>query len=95
MKAKIKTNDVVYDPELCHEFCRRNRESIKKSKKVGCFHCIGIFDAKMVVNYDGDNAHCPACSYDTLIQDVDIPVNETFLVQMNSYWFCNSHVRPK
>ena len=69
----MNANAVVYDPELCHVFSRRNRESIAKSKLCGCFRCIVTFPPAEV-KYLGDTGTCPHCGADMVVADFDVPI---------------------
>lgn len=102
----MSDNHIVYDAELCHEFCRRNRESLAKSKYAGCFYCCRTFSAKLVVTFKKDNALCPHCGYDAVIPDNDVPMppppldgksqfpQPAILMSMNLQWFNRSRARP-
>lgn len=103
----ISANEVQYDPELCHVFCRGNREAVRASNKVGCFYCTRIVAAKGVTNFRGDSALCPHCGQDCLIPDSEVPLLDQgppfpggyvtcpFISRMNNYWFGgNGRRRP-
>lgn len=103
----MSENHIEYDAELCHEFCRRNKESLAKSKYAGCFYCCRTFNANEVVTFKkaGDGC-CPHCGYDTVIPDADVPMpppplngkspvsQPAILMSMNMQWFNRSRVRP-
>ncbi len=90
------SNFVQYDRELAHEFCRKNKDSIGKSRRVGCFACRLRFDASAVKHFNTrGNAKCPSCDADCIIPDADVhsvdsPEGIALLNSMNSYWFGSS-----
>jgi hypothetical protein len=67
----------------------RNKESIKKSKKCGCYYCLNIFYYKNIEHWIDNNqtALCPRCKIDSVIGDFDIDFNEKFLEESSNYWF--------
>lgn len=74
-----------------HALSRNNAKLIKKSKQVGCFYCLKIYQAKEVKNYRENankSAICIYCNIDALIPDsFGIELTEAFLKAMRNRWF--------
>jgi len=91
-------NEVQYDPELAHEFCRKNYASVKASRRAGCFYCCVVFDASTVTLFkSSSNAICPRCNHDTVICDLDVPIDSPeglkLINDMCGYWFNGNKVK--
>ena len=73
-----------------HSYCTRNRETLKRSKKCGCFYCLNIFSASEIDQWidEDQTALCPHCHIDSVIGDASgYSVTKEFLKTMNEYWF--------
>ena len=76
-----------------HKFCSNNRESILKSKECGCFYCVQISPNEIINWHDSDlsgvgqTAFCPKCRIDSVIGDVDLEFDISFLEKMHEHWF--------
>jgi hypothetical protein len=72
--------------EWCHQLASQ-RNVILVSENVGCFNCLDVYLAGLVVQYVGDTAIC-RCGVDALIGDGSgYIITEDFLRQMRDYWF--------
>ena len=80
------SNELVYDEDLCHEFCRNNAESLKNSKMVGCYYCMSIAAKKPSYKVIDNNCVCPYCLQFSLIGDADVVLTKDLLLRMNSRW---------
>lgn len=83
------SSNSTYDAH-CKSF--KNFESVKRSKKCGCFNCQEIFNADEVVDFvterDGQKtALCPYCGIDSVIQDANVKITSELLEKMNTEWF--------
>ncbi len=72
----------------------KNEESILKSNRCGCFHCISIFpvaDVKLserVVEKDGvKTVICPICGIDSVLGDASVEITAELLEALNQYYF--------
>ncbi len=72
----------------------RNKESLRASNMVGCFHCASMFPSTAVVawteefNPPGETGICPICGVDALIGDAVVPsISIDLLRQMKKLWF--------
>lgn len=75
-----------------HQASFKNKESILRSKKCGCFSCQKIFPASeacFMKEADGqETAWCPYCDIDAVLGDASgFPITEKFLEEMNKCWF--------
>ena len=85
-----KKKDYIYTPSLAHQFCTRNRASIEKSSKAGCFYCRTMFNPSTITEWIDDEltAMCPICEIDSVICNLDVPdMDLPFLNEMHKRWF--------
>ena len=66
-----------------------NKEQISRSKRCGCFSCLGTFDATTIKYWiDNDTtALCPICSIDSVLGDATEDIGEERLKYLKRYWF--------
>ena len=67
-----------------------NREDVFNSTKVGCYHCLQIFNPKDVKQYTdgGKTALCPFCEVDSLVCTAcGYDVTPNILKEIKNYWF--------
>lgn len=88
MEEKYRKTDLI----KAHRFSFNNRESIAKSKTVGCFHCLEVYPAKQVTDWtkwhNKQTAFCPKCGIDAVIGDRNMRgINKEFLKKMRQRWF--------
>jgi len=72
------------DVNVAIKMAMRNKNKLNlHGKKVGCFHCLKIFESKEIVSYtdQGETALCPFCEVDAVIPDTDN------LEEIKKYWF--------
>lgn len=70
------SNEVQYDPALCVECAKNNREAVSRSKEVGCFYCMRAFPSSKIRDWIGDDAVCPHCSYASILPDSEIDITK-------------------
>ena len=76
--------------KAAHKRSLYNHEEIKRSGKVGCFHCIGIFDAADIDEWtdNGRTALCPRCWMDSIIGDASgFKIKRSFLEDIYIAYF--------
>jgi hypothetical protein len=75
-----------------------NKESVLKSKNVGCYQCLKIYPSSLITDYidEAENtAICSKCGIDAVLCDYDgypIKIPE-YLDHMNWYGFCHVTLR--
>ena len=81
------------DVNKIHKLSFCNEESIRKSKKCGCYYCINIFDASEVKEflhekrYNKSTALCPRCGIDSVLGDADVEITSELLEKMYQEFF--------
>ena len=68
----------------------KNKNIIKQSSSVGCYHCCKIFDPKEVTEYTDNNETgiCPHCLADCLVGDkCGFVLDENILIKAKKCWF--------
>jgi Zn finger protein HypA/HybF involved in hydrogenase expression len=68
----------------------KNRQIVEQSTKVGCFHCLQIFDAKEISCYtDNDKTViCPKCGVDSVVGDAcGFKLTEQILKTAKQFWY--------
>ncbi len=85
------SNALSSEPHIAaHTWSSRHRDSIMRSGKCGCFHCLAVFPPSEIQNWVDDNttAMCPKCGIDSVIGDVSgYPITPVFLGKMQAHWF--------
>jgi hypothetical protein len=77
---------------LAHKYSINNKESIMKSEKCGCFHCLAIYPPSKIDEWIpdkyGETAICPKCGIDSVIgSESGYPIKRRFLFKMRRCWF--------
>ena len=86
-KRQKKKSYTEEDLKAAHKKCRRNRESLKKSKKCGCFYCLRIFKPDEIKEWAvGGDAICP-CMIDSILASHDIKITKKLLKEMHKRFF--------
>lgn len=68
----------------------KNKNSLAFCKKVGCFHCIKIYDKSEINEYTDNNETviCPYCHVDSVVGDsCGFELNMQILERANKFWF--------
>jgi hypothetical protein len=71
--------------EEVHLHSYKNKDSVKNSKKCGCFNCCQTFDSSKVTKFTSDEEHsaiCPLCGHDTVLPDFDVKLSDNLLNDM-------------
>lgn len=70
-----------------HSQSLNNEDAVQKSKLVGCFQCMQIFDARAVTIFVQSDAICPKCGIDSILPDATQDLSQELLAKMNAKWF--------
>jgi hypothetical protein len=73
-----------------HEASSYHREQLMASDICGCFYCLRTFapDTISVWVTHGQTALCPKCGIDSVLGSASgYPISESFLRDMQKYWF--------
>lgn len=78
--------------KAAHKASFKNKESILRSEKCGCFSCLKTFAPSEVAfreEMDGQKtAWCPYCDTDAVLGDAaGYPITPEFLKEMKEEWF--------
>ena len=73
---------------LAPKYAFHNAEEIKKSKRVGCWHCQKLYAATEIRQYtdNGKTAICPFCGTDAVLPDSDLSVDMKLLENVNTFF---------
>jgi len=85
--AKAKMPEAV---RPAHSHCTNHRAEVMSSSTCGCFYCARTFQSSEIVEWvdDGKTALCPKCGIDSVIGSASgFPLTQSFLNEMNRYWF--------
>lgn len=66
-----------------------NKTAIAQCQKVGCYHCLMIFDPKEVKEWtdEGQTAICPFCAVDAVLAETDNTLlTRELLTKLRDYW---------
>ncbi|MCQ2244055.1 MAG: hypothetical protein MJZ32_07335 [Bacteroidaceae bacterium] len=79
--------------KAAHKASFKNKDSILRSEKCGCFSCLKTFAPSEVAfreEMDGqETAWCPYCDTDAVLGDAaGYPITPEFLKEMKEEWFC-------
>jgi hypothetical protein len=88
--------DINY--QQVHSQCGWHEQAIRRSKKVGCFHCLSIFGPAEIEEWieepsdcprgPGKTALCPSCNIDAVLPDsIGYPLTPELLKAMNEKYF--------
>lgn len=72
------------------QLAMKNKNSLSFCTKVGCFHCMKIYEKQEIKEYTDNNetAICPYCQVDSVIGDsLGFPLNQQILERANKFWF--------
>jgi hypothetical protein len=72
------------------KFSIRNRDQLAKSKMVGCYYCLKIFEPSEIQDWtDFENtAICPYCAIDSVLGDASpYEISKESLKELKGYWF--------
>jgi hypothetical protein len=67
-----------------------NKTNLNDSEKCGCFHCIEIFDPKLITEWvhAEETAICPKCGIDSIVpQAIDVELTKDLLGKMYLEYF--------
>jgi len=74
-----------------HNYCDNHKASLENDCLCGCFHCLEIFNPKLIKDWIPDEsgtAICPYCGIDSIIgESSGFPITRPFLSKMNGYYF--------
>lgn len=70
---------------IAPRYAFQNRQDVQRSEKVGCWHCIQIYNANEVKDYtdNGETAICPKCGIDAVLPTADLELTEEILQKIN------------
>jgi hypothetical protein len=82
---------VKLSPKDINSYSSKNRESLMKSSKCGCYFCGAMFHPSEITTWiDNDQtAVCPHCNIDSVLAEEGgaIDITDVFLEECNEEWF--------